>query len=241
MKTYGKFSDFLSLRAALEHDLREHLFAVKSHSDASKRYRFEHCLRVAAIGRRVAEQAELDAELLEIGCLLHDIGKWDAQKPVDHGRAGALIVKPLLLKYGLDTHDVHEVAQGIAMHTDGLSNPRTDKDGTKKDARHRPYLTFNAEPSVLARSIGDCDNIDRYSVYRIVDTVEHFSFLRLTSAEQKSWLRHYLDTLKELRRYHCATEAAQHLWIANVAFQEQCFRKLLAEVTAGTERAGELS
>ena len=235
VKSYGKYADFLSLRAALEKQLHKHLFAGKK-SEATKRYRFEHCLRVAAIGKQVAEHSGLDPELLELGCLLHDIGKWDAQKPVDHGRAGALAVRELLLAAGLDKSDVREIAQGIAMHTDGYWNPRPDGEGTKKDAQRRSYLVFDQAPSVLAQSIGDCDNIDRYSVYRIVDTVAHFDFLKLSSGEQKVWLSDYLVTLKELRRYRCATEAAQSLWISNLAFQEQCFKKLLSEVEAGTQR-----
>ena len=236
MHNYGQYPDFLSLRAAFEEKLHKHLQAVKKRSESSRRYRFEHCLRVAAIGRTVAEEAHLDAELLELGCLMHDIGKWDAHKPVDHGRAGALLVYDIATKAGLDPDEVMELAQGIAMHTDGLCNPRPDKEGTKKDARGNRYMSFTSEPSILARSIGDCDNIDRYSTYRIVDTMEHFKFMDMSSTEQKRWLYSYLGTLKELRRYHCATEAAQNIWVQNLGFQEQFCRRLAAEIEAGTER-----
>lgn len=220
----------------METQMRAHLGAVKKRSEGTRRYRIEHSLRVAAIGRQVAEATGLDAELLELGCLLHDIGKWDAQKPVDHGRAGALIAEPLLLKAGVDSAEAHELAQGIAMHTDGLWNARPDKQGTKKDSHGTPYITFTSEPTVLARTIGDCDNIDRYSAYRIFDTLQHFTFLELSSEKQKVWLLNYLGTLKELQRYHCSTEAAQKLWIANLAFQNEYFQRLLAEIVAGTAR-----
>ncbi|MDY5273055.1 MAG: HD domain-containing protein [Arcanobacterium sp.] len=237
MKTYGIYSDFLSLRAAMEAQMRTHLMSIKKRSEGTRRYRIEHSLRVAAIGIDVAQGAGLDAELLELGCLLHDIGKWDAQKPVDHGRAGALIAEPLLLEAGIDAAEAHEVAQGIAMHTDGLWNMRPDKQGTKKDAHGTTYLTFDAEPTTLARTIGDCDNIDRYSTYRIFDTLQHFSFLELSSKEQKAWLRNYRGTLKEMQRYHCATEVAQKMWIDNLAFQDTYCQRLLTEIEAGTARA----
>lgn len=230
MLSYGVYPDFESLRSAMEKELREHIENLKKRNAFSKRYRIEHCLRVASIGREVAEKAGLDAELLELGCLLHDIGKWDAQKPVDHGRAGALIVKPLLTEAGLDPAEVNELAQGIAMHTDGLWNPRNDKHGTKKSANGERYIVFDTEPSVLARSIGDCDNIDRFSAYRIADTLRHIDFMELSTDKQIAWIESYLSTLRELRRYHCAAEPAQHMWVENLAFQENFFMRLLDEI-----------
>ena len=227
---YGKFGSFEELRAAAEKELRRHISRLKKRSSSSKRYRIEHCLRVATIGRSVALASGLDPELLEIACLLHDIGKWDAQKPVDHGRAGALLASDFLLKSGIKKSEVREVAQGIAMHTDGMYNPRTDKQGTKKNAQGKAYAIFDSEPSVLAQSVGDCDNIDRFSAYRIADTLEHFTFMELSHAKQISWIERYLTSLNDYRRYTCATDEAQRQWIANLDFQESFFRRLLIDV-----------
>ena len=230
MRSYGKFDDYASLRRYFERKLRKHLMNVRGRSEGTKRYRFEHCLRVARIGRRVAEAEGLDPELLELGCMMHDYGKWDAVKPVDHGRAGAIAVRDLLLEAELDERDVAEITQGIAMHTDGLYNARTDKQGTKADAEGRPYLIFGSEPTVLARSIGDCDNVDRFSTYRIYDTLRHFDFLGLTSEEQIEWITGYIGTLREQREYQCATETCQKMWIASIGYQEQFMKRLLGEI-----------
>lgn len=227
---YGKFDSFEELRAAAEKELRCHIGRIKKRSAASKRYRIEHCLRVATIGRTVALASGLDPELLEIACLLHDIGKWDAQKPVDHGRSGALYAYAFLLKSGIKKSEAREVAQGIAMHTDGLCNPRKDAQGTKKNAEGKAYFIFDSEPSILAQSVGDCDNIDRFSAYRIADTLEHFTFMELSNAKQIAWIKRYLASLKDYRRYVCATDEAQRQWIANLAFQEEFFQHLLGDV-----------
>lgn len=128
MEDFGRFANFAQLRDFLKDALYEHLFAAPGKSDQAKKYRFEHCLRVAKIGREIAfadstTTQPLDPQLLEIGCLLHDIGKWDATVAVDHGRAGALIAYPLLRAAGLKQTLCQELAQGIAMHVDTIWNP----------------------------------------------------------------------------------------------------------------------
>lgn len=210
--------------------LREHLDGAKAKKPA-RRYRFEHCLRVASIGRQVAKAEGMDADLLELGCLLHDVGKYDAEKPVDHGRAGALTVLDFLRDAGLPEVQAVELAQGIAMHTDGLCNARGDEQGTRHDRFGRQYLTFDSEPTLLARSIGDCDNIDRFSAYRIYDTLRHFDFLSMASEEQAAWIESYRGQLERELDYECATEAAQEMWVDALDFQQEFFTRLGADVS----------
>lgn len=220
------FPDLSAARAFL----REHLAAAPA-SEASRRYRYEHCLRVARIGRRVALESGLDADALELGCLLHDVGKYDAAVPVDHGRAGAFVVKEFFDGLDFRGEAAEEVVQGIAMHVDGSFNPREDGEGTGADARGRAYLTFTREPGLVARSIGDCDNVDRFSTYRIADTLRYVDFMGKSTGEQVAFIDSYLEGLRAQYNYECATKTAHELWITNLDYQWNFFTRLLAEIT----------
>ncbi|WP_253282016.1 HD domain-containing protein [Arcanobacterium phocae] len=204
----------------------------KTVSASSRRYRFEHSLRVARIGRLVAQGEGLDEHLLALGCLLHDVGKFDAQRPVDHGRAGALSANDFLQELGLADSQRLEIVQGIAMHTDDLWNPRPDDEGTCCDSSGRPYLVFDHEPSVLAQSIGDCDNIDRFGAYRVADTLKYVKFLELSTDQQRSWLSSYQTKLDRLWEQECSTATATRLWREAVDVQRAFFGRLATEVTA---------
>lgn len=218
--------------------LREHIYAAST-SDYNKRYRYEHCLRVAGIGRSVAKAEGLDADLLSLGCLLHDIGKFDSEVPVDHGRAGALVVVPFLRENGLPEPMVTEVALGIAMHVDGLWNIRTtvrSADGSPQNKAGQCYFDFatdfgfTAEPSILAQSISDCDNIDRFGAYRVADTLHYFSFMTEPHAKQRE-IAAKLKNIEHLYDYECATDTAQDLWIDRLDSYCEFFTRLHAELS----------
>ncbi|QRV02162.1 HD domain-containing protein [Arcanobacterium phocisimile] len=198
--------------------------------DGARRYRFEHSQRVARIGRLVADGEGFDADLLALGCLLHDVGKFDAERAVDHGRAGALIADKFLTELGLPSAQRLEIVQGIAMHTDDLWNPRTDDEGTSYDVHGNPYLVFDSEPSLLARSIGDCDNIDRFGAYRVADTLKYIRFMELPTAEQRTWLAGYRGKLDWLWNQPCATATATRLWREAVDVQRSFFARLAEEI-----------
>lgn len=249
-----------ALLPAAKEWLREHLFASPA-SDGAKRYRYEHCLRVARIGKQVAQGAGLDEAALELGCLLHDVGKYDAAVPVDHGRAGAFLVKEFFAENQYEGPLADEIVQGIAMHVDGQWNPRVGMvtaegavttnisaggtvnagaagagggadptEGSGADAAGREYLHFSRMPGVLARSIGDCDNVDRFSTYRIADTLRYVDFMNLSTQEQNTFAENYLAQLAQERNYKCATQTAQQLWNRALDFQEEFFRRLAAEL-----------
>ncbi|WP_164712372.1 HD domain-containing protein [Trueperella bialowiezensis] len=218
-----------SLLPATQELLRAHLEATSAPRPAV-RYRFEHSLRVARLGRVVAERSHLDPDMLQLGCLLHDIGKYDAQVPVDHGRAGAVVVNSWFDSQGFHGSAADEIVQGIAMHVDGQFNPRTDGEGTDRAASGEPYLTFTRNPGPVATSIGDCDNLDRFSAYRIADTLHYVRFMDKSTAEQREFIKDYLFNLSGLYDYECTTEAAQQMWIDRLDFQQEYFTRLLADV-----------
>lgn len=219
--------------------LRQHL--LRETTSYSRRYRFEHCLRVAQLGREVATAAGLNPDLLALGCLLHDVGKYDAEWPVDHGRAGALLVQDFLThgtpsyREQLGEDAAIQLLQGIAMHVDGSANARPEAaDAGTADRAGRTYLRFTEPPTVWARSIGDCDNIDRFSVYRIADTLRYWNFMELETAEQRATVEKYLTELAAQRRYRCATAAAEKLWQENLDFQTEFFTRLAHQLNTAS-------
>ena len=211
--------------------LHEHLFSLSHVSGKDKKYRFEHCLRVANIGRRVAEAEGMDPDVLALGCLLHDVGKFDAVQGVDHGRAGALLAQDFLRSLGVDPQVTHEIVQGIAMHTDDLYNPRDDEQGLTHDRNGRHFLLFDTEPTLLSWSIGECDNIDRFGAYRVFDTMTWFNFLEMETAEQVSWTREQLEKLSRLRTQQYHTETATRLWREAIDIQIAYYSRLLEEIS----------
>lgn len=64
-----------------------------SDKPSEKEYRYEHSVRVANIGKYIAEKEGLDAEAMVVACLLHDIsycGKFkDSEDYRNHGRYSA--------------------------------------------------------------------------------------------------------------------------------------------------------
>ncbi len=221
------------LNAAHEFVL-EHLLDDASGIDpATRRYRYHHCLRVAAIGRKVAEAEGLDADRLELACLLHDVGKFDSVRPWDHGRTGARLARDFLARLGMDEVEREEICQGIAMHTDGLWNDPEDSPD------YAGAAGWDSEPSILARSVGDCDNVDRYGTYRIYDTMAWWGFRELAVGEQIERIDAYLAKIGREAGYRCATATCQALWEAALAEHRAFFTRLRAQIATARAYQGE--
>ena len=72
---------------------REHLLrTLESGCEETRNvpYRYEHSLRVAAVGREIARAEGFDEEAMVLACLLHDIGYARCRTPEEYDRHGAL-------------------------------------------------------------------------------------------------------------------------------------------------------
>lgn len=210
--------------------LHDHLFGLPLNREQVL-YRYEHCLRVAHIGRVVAEREGMDPDILELACLLHDIGKFNATVPVDHGRSGAILARPILEELGLEETRITEICQGIAMHTDGKWN----YDPESPD--FPGHDLFDHAPSLLARSVGDCDNVDRYSLLRIHGTMNWVRFSEKTATEALIWIDEYQTILAREREYLCSTQSAQELWTRSLDDHEEYFTRLAEQLRPGVSRS----
>lgn len=181
------------------------------------RYRYEHTLRVAAIGRRIAAQEKLDMEALELGCLLHDIGYIRCKTPEDydhHGRISADIAVPYLNRLGLEPERLEAVRYGIFAHTE------------EEERLPRPCTALEA-------SIGDADNIDRFDALRMADTLTYFDLINQRPEEIVAICDRQIERYSGYLKMPCATRSATELWQDRVGFQITYFRRLKRQMELG--------
>lgn len=194
--------------------------AYFSERPQERKYRLEHSLRVANIGRQIAREEGFDEEMLVIGCLLHDlsyVGEFHGEDGwLNHGRDAAKMARPFLQTLGLKPEQVEEICYGIAIHVDNEAD-------------------FPGERTPLALSIGDADNIDRFDVYRIHEHLSNLSFLTLPYAEQLRSVTEHLSKLEKYRALEFATKTATELWRDKIDFQIQFFTRLASQLEASID------
>lgn len=180
-----------------------------------KKYRLEHTMRVANIGKEIAKKEGLNEETLTIGCLLHDISyinEFHSEEDwLNHGRNSAKIARPFLETLQLNNEQVDEICFGIAIHVDDKSD-------------------FPGESSSLAISIGDSDNIDRFDVFRIYENLENKSFAELPYEDQIEYVIKVLKNLNKFKNMELATKAATDMWIDKITFQIQFYKRLKSQL-----------
>ncbi len=113
-------------------------------------YRWEHTLRVASYGKRLAEKEGATAELVIAACLLHDIAHFESDDDYkDHGRRGAKIIRPYLEDLGYSTKEVDNICYSVALHVDGNAG-------------------FDHPETLESQIVSDADNIDRFGAFRLL-------------------------------------------------------------------------
>jgi len=205
---------------------RAYLWDCLSHSSYFEKnpgqldYRYQHSLRVAAIGAQIAAADGLDKEALTLGCLLHDISYQreflTREDWKEHGREAARIARPWLQGLGLAPELTEEICYGIAIHVDGEAD-------------------FDGEETKLACLIGDCDNIDRYDIYRIYETLESVGFSRMGWKEQTAWIEKRLPRMREYTTIELTTPAATALWQEKARYQLAFFERLFGQLLSTQE------
>lgn len=179
-------------------------------------YRYEHSLRVAAIGALIARADGLNEEALVLGCLLHDISyrrEFVTQEDwLNHGRESAALARPWLSGLGVSEELTEQLCYGIAIHVDDQAD-------------------FEGERTVLAELIGDCDNIDRYDSYRIYEILESSGYSSMSTEEQLAWLTERLPRMREYTQIELTTPMATKLWQEKARFQLMFHERLYEQLT----------
>ena len=186
---------------------------LNKHLDA-KEYRLQHSYRVANIGKQIAIKEDFNVTEMIIGCLLHDISyceEFGEDGWKQHGRISARIARPFLKELGLSDNRINDICYGIAIHVDDEAD-------------------FEGERTPFALTIGDSDNIDRFDVYRIHETLVNDDFINLIYEDKLVYVNNRLDRLKELINMPMATKTAEELWKQRIAFYIEFYEKLLNQL-----------
>lgn len=196
----------------------------------AERYRMEHSVRVARIAGEIARAEHMDEEAAIIAGLLHDVSycrefendnDWQ-----NHGRDAARIARTFLESMDFSEEVVEDICYGIAIHVDN----RSDFDGVR---------------SPFALTVMDADNIDRFDVYRLYETLEYVGYGRLSAGEKRSYVEQILGKLDGYLVMDLATPTATKLWRERITYYHDFYRRLLAQLDAGcgycdTEQSGEV-
>lgn len=196
----------------------------------AERYRMEHSVRVARIAGEIARAEHMDEEAAIIAGLLHDVSycrefendnDWQ-----NHGRDAARIARTFLESMDFPEEVAEDICYGIAIHVDN----RSDFDGVR---------------SPFALTVMDADNIDRFDVYRLYETLEYVGYGRLSAGEKRSYVEQILGKLDGYLVMDLATPTATKLWRERITYYQDFYRRLLAQLDAGcgycdTKQSGEV-
>lgn len=177
-------------------------------------YRYTHTLRVAQIGREIAQSEGLDAEMVVLSCLLHDVGYVDCkcqQDFEDHGRLSAQIAEAFLLSEGYDPVKTESICYGIRVHTQ------------EEEARIR-------KANALEETVSDADNIDRFDSYRLYKMLQADALDRHSCRENAELAGKREERVRFLRSLPFATATARKLWNEKLDLWEAFYGQLKVQM-----------
>lgn len=181
---------------------------------AERDYRFEHSVRVANIGKIIAEKEGMDTDALVIACLLHDVSYCnefaDREDARNHGRYSAKIARPFLEEIGMEPRVIEDICYGIAIHVDDEAD-------------------FPGERTVFALSVGDADNIDRFDAYRIFENLKWTKYDEMSLGEKEGHCKKLIEKLERFKSLDFATETSKVMWLEKLDYQIGFYGKLLKQ------------
>ncbi len=189
-------------------------FAASGAEDVVWRYRYEHTLRVAAVGRTIAMQEGFDVETLELACLLHDLGYVRCKTEEDyahHGKISAEMARDFLKTLDLESEMLETICYAIACHTE--------------DEKDCPRPCTPAEASVA-----DADNIDRFDALRMADNLTYFDLMKKRPKEIMEICSKQIERYQNYLDIPFATRTATALWRDRLGFQLEYFRRLKTQM-----------
>ena len=178
-------------------------------------YRLEHSYRVANIAKAIAEAEGFDVTNAVIAGLLHDIAYCEEmvthEDRMNHGRRSAAISRPFLESLGLSADAVNEICYGIAIHVDDEAD-------------------FQCERTAFCETVGDADNIDRFDVYRIYETLEYLKFSEMNLADKREKVTSTIEKLNRFKEMKLGTATAKNLWIQRLDYYIGFYEKLKTQL-----------
>jgi len=93
---------------------------------------------------------------------------------------------------------------------------------SKKDDK----ADFDGERTPFALTVGDADNIDRFDVYRIYETLHKNNFKDMDISLKKDYVKKRLNELYKLLNMELGTKSAEELWKERLVFYIEFYEKL---------------
>lgn len=181
-------------------------------------YRLEHSFRVARIMGEIARKEGMDEEAAMIAGLLHDVSycrEFEGQDDwKNHGRDAARVARPFLDTLGLDGKTVGDILFGIAIHVDDEAD-------------------FEGERTAFALTVGDADNIDRFDVYRLYETLECVGYSKLAAGEKRAHVQQIVRKMDDYLTMEFATVSASRMWQQRIRYYRDFYLRLLSQLDAG--------
>ncbi|MBM7562708.1 HD domain-containing protein [Fusibacter tunisiensis] len=183
-----------------------------------KQYRLDHTMRVANLGKKIAENEGLDVEGMVIGCLLHDISYIkpfnNEEDWKNHGREAAKLSKMFVNSLDLNEATKRDILYGIAIHVDDEAD-------------------YDGERTLFAETIGECDNIDRFDKFRLYESLKEIDLKSMTLIEQISFCENKIKRLNSLKTtYTFKTATSNKLWNENLDYQINYFSLLQSQLNS---------
>lgn len=174
-------------------------------------YRYEHSLRVASIGKRIAEQEHMPETPMFIACLLHDAGYPECRSMEDlkrHPLISAEIARLYLDRIGFDKSMSKSIYNAILIH---------DK------------YELLPEATSFELSVRDADDIDRFDAMRMC-TWGYHDIGERPAKEIIDICHDRLRRAESSRERICGTDTARKMWLEKIDMCVDFYRRLLRQM-----------
>jgi len=187
----------------------------------AKQYRLDHTFRVANIGKEIAIKENLNVEAVVIGCLLHDISyiyeMTTKEERKGHGRKSAKMAREFVMSLDIDEKLINELLFGVAIHVDDKSD-------------------FEGEHTILAETIGESDNIDRFDRYRLYENLLDSNLENMTLEDQIDHVSKRIKGITNLKDYKFKNITSHTLWNEKLDYQIDYYTGLLNQFKKSDHR-----
>lgn len=174
-------------------------------------YRLEHSYRVANIAKTIAQAEGFNVTYAVLAGLLHDIAYCEEMATstdrINHGRRSASIARPFLESLELPADAVNRICYGIAIHVDDEAD-------------------FEYERTPFCETVGDADNIDRFDVYRIYESLQLIQFNEMPLADKLNRVNSMIEKLTRYKDLKFGTATAKELWVQRLDYQLSFYERL---------------
>ena len=171
-------------------------------------YRYEHSLRVARWGKKIAEGEGWNPEPLVMACLLHDVGYplcKDFADIKNHPGYSAEIAEKFLNQIGYDEKISASICTAIRIHD--------------------MWNDFPADATAFELSVRDADDLDRFDVMRVC-VLGHSDIGERSASELIEICDNRLKQIEDSYNRKCGTKTAQNFWEEELVKRKKFYEEL---------------